>query len=83
MEIVGFTTDLIWGKRAVEPDIIDFNWFCLSYRHWLNTTASVSIAIATVFDLAVWYYVKDLVIFDKKIKETASEEGDGEAEKKN
>lgn len=34
----------------------------------MNTTASVCIAVATVFDLAVWYYCKDLVIFDKKKK---------------
>lgn len=32
----------------------------------MNTTASISIGIATLFDLAVWYYAKDLEIFDVK-----------------
>lgn len=43
-------------------------------------TASASIAIATVFDLLVWYFAKELVIFDKKkgITEEKKEEGGDE-----
>lgn len=50
----------------------------------MNTTASTSIAIATLFDVAVWYYCKDLVIFDKKpvageeLKSMGSEDGEKE-----
>lgn len=47
----------------------------------MNITASSSIAIATVFDIAVWYYVKDLVVFDKKEKGSPKANLEGEAEK--
>ena len=49
-------------------------------RYWINTTASCSIAIATVFDTAVWYYVKDLVIFDKRKKQETADEDNQEGE---
>lgn len=38
-------------------------------RYTLNITASVFIAIGALFDLGVWYYVKDLKIFDEEVKE--------------
>lgn len=34
--------------------------------------------MATILDFAVWYYVKDLVIFDKKDKGGEEEENVGE-----
>lgn len=38
-------------------------------RYTLNFTAAVFIAIGAVFDLGVWYYAKDLKIFDEEVKE--------------
>lgn len=40
-----------------------FNCFQFN-RLTLNTIAAVFITIGTVFDAAVWYYVKNLKIFD-------------------
>lgn len=37
--------------------------------------------MATVLDLAVWYYVKDLIIFDKKGKKAEREMEDMVREK--
>lgn len=38
-------------------------------RYTLNITASVFVAIGALFDWGVWYYVKDLQIFDEEVKE--------------
>lgn len=43
-------------------------------------TASASIAIATIFDLLVWYYAKNLVIFDKKKEDAKGEKGEDEGD---
>lgn len=43
-------------------------------------TASASIAIATIFDLLVWYYAKNLVIFDKKKEDAKEEKGEDEGD---
>jgi len=32
-------------------------------------TAAVFVALGTLFDCAVWYYVKDLKIFDEDVKD--------------
>lgn len=35
-----------------------------SLRYLLNFTAAFFVAVGTIVDLAVWYFVKDLKIFD-------------------
>lgn len=36
-------------------------------------TAAVFIAIGAIFDCGVWYYVKDLKIFDDEVKDDEME----------
>ncbi|XP_067632743.1 solute carrier organic anion transporter family member 74D-like isoform X2 [Eurosta solidaginis] len=59
---------LVWGKTCsnkgncwlYDPE---------SLRYILNITASVFVAVGALFDVGVWYYVKDLKIFDEEVKE--------------
>ncbi|EDV35736.1 uncharacterized protein Dana_GF12320 [Drosophila ananassae] len=59
---------LVWGKTCTNKGNC---WLYdpLSMRYTLNFTAAVFIAIGAVFDLGVWYYAKDLKIFDEEVKE--------------
>lgn len=40
----------------------------------MNFTAAVFVAIGTLFDFGVWYYVKDLKIFDDETELKDKEE---------
>jgi len=52
-------------------------YFC---SNLLNVTAAVFVAIGTLFDVGVWYYVKDLKIFDDEIKDTELQEAEADEE---
>lgn len=51
-----------------------------SLRYNLNLFASGFVAIGTLLDVAVWYYVKDLKIFDEKVKEEELQDVEKEEE---
>lgn len=36
----------------------------------MNTIAAAFIAVGALFDVGVWYHVKDLKIYDDEVKET-------------
>ncbi|CAD7015022.1 unnamed protein product [Ceratitis capitata] len=59
---------LVWGKTCTNKGNC---WLYdpESLRYTLNITASVFVAIGALFDWGVWYYVKDLQIFDEEVKE--------------
>lgn len=61
-------TCLVWGKTCTGKGN------CWLYdgetlRYLLNLTAAVFVAVGTLFDVGVWYYVKDLKIFDEEVKQ--------------
>ncbi|XP_023302200.2 solute carrier organic anion transporter family member 74D [Lucilia cuprina] len=63
---------LVWGKTCsnkgncwlYDPE---------SLRYTLNMTAAVFVTIGAIFDCGVWYYVKDLKIFDEEVKDVEME----------
>ncbi|KAL7736165.1 hypothetical protein ACLKA6_003711 [Drosophila palustris] len=59
---------LVWGKTCTNKGNC---WLYdpQSMRYTLNFTAAVFITLGAIFDFGVWYYVKDLKIFDEEIKE--------------
>ncbi|XP_053963172.1 solute carrier organic anion transporter family member 3A1-like isoform X1 [Anastrepha ludens] len=59
---------LVWGKTCTNKGNC---WLYdpESLRYTLNITSSVFVAIGALFDWGVWYYVKDLKIFDEEVKE--------------
>ena len=38
----------------------------INFRYWLNSIACGFVFIGVVFDIGVWYLVKDLKIFDEE-----------------
>lgn len=38
--------------------------FNIIYRYTVNMIASVFISISVLFDMGVWYFVKNLIVFD-------------------
>jgi organic anion transporter 5A len=48
----------------------------MHFRYTMNLLAALSVAIGTMFDVGVWYYVKDLKIFDEKVRDTEIEEAE-------
>ncbi|XP_059613650.1 solute carrier organic anion transporter family member 3A1-like [Phlebotomus argentipes] len=68
------STCILWGKTCSGTGNC-WRYDGPSLRYFLNTVTSLSIAIAVIFDLIVWYLVKDLVVFDEKdeIKDTEQE----------
>lgn len=76
---------LVWGKTCsnkgncwlYDPE---------SLRYTLNFIASTFVTLGSIFDVGVWYYVKDLKIFDEEIKDVelkvVQHEEDATAEKK-
>ena len=63
-----FRACLVWGKTCSGTGN------CWLYdgetlRYLLNFVAAFFVAIGTLVDLAVWYYVKDLKIFDNDDEE--------------
>ncbi|EDW57236.1 solute carrier organic anion transporter family member 74D [Drosophila virilis] len=59
---------LVWGKTCTNKGNC---WLYdpESMRYTLNFTAAVFISLGAIFDFGVWYYVKDLKIFDEEVKE--------------
>lgn len=57
---------------------MDVIW--LSFRYNMNIIASTFVFIGTIFDVGVWYFVKDLKIFDEEVKEEELQEFDREEE---
>lgn len=60
-------TCLVWGKTCSGTGncwLYDGE----SLRYVLNFTAASFVAIGTAFDVAVWYYAKNLKIFDEEVE---------------
>lgn len=49
-------------------------------RYWMNFTAAGFVAVGVILDAGVWYFVKNLKIFDEEIKPTELELADKEDE---
>lgn len=68
--LFGFILDktcLVWGKtRSGTGNCWLHNGETL--RYLLNFTAASFVTIGTLFDVGVWYYVKDVKIFDEEIE---------------
>uniref|UniRef100_A0A1B0CRW9 Solute carrier organic anion transporter family member n=1 Tax=Lutzomyia longipalpis TaxID=7200 RepID=A0A1B0CRW9_LUTLO len=59
------STCVLWGKTCSGTGNC-WRYDGPSLRYFLNSVTSLSIAVAVVFDIIVWYYVRDLVVFDEK-----------------
>ncbi|XP_018326966.1 solute carrier organic anion transporter family member 5A1 [Agrilus planipennis] len=58
---------LVWGKTCTGTgNCWLYNGEILRYR--MNFTAASFVTIGTIFDLGVWYFVKDLKIFDEEVE---------------
>ncbi|XP_035719579.1 solute carrier organic anion transporter family member 74D-like [Vespa mandarinia] len=68
--LFGFILDktcLVWGKTYTGTgNCWLYNGEAL--RYLLNFTAASFVIIGTLFDIGVWYYVKDVKIFDEEIE---------------
>lgn len=72
-------TCLVWGKTCSGTGN------CWLYdteklRYWLNLIAAGFVSLGVIFDVAVWYCVKDLKIFDEEIKDKEIDTADKEDE---
>lgn len=54
---------IVWGKTCSGSGNC-WLYDSESVRYTLNTIASIFIFIGIIFDIGVWYFVKDLKIFD-------------------
>ncbi|XP_076662082.1 organic anion transporting polypeptide 58Dc isoform X1 [Halictus rubicundus] len=78
--LFGFILDktcLVWGKTCSGTgNCWLYNGETL--RYLLNFTAASFVTIGTLFDIGVWYFVKDVKIFDEEIelKDIAEEPGE-------
>ncbi|XP_017886610.1 solute carrier organic anion transporter family member 2A1 [Ceratina calcarata] len=78
--LFGFILDktcLVWGKTCSGTgNCWLYNGETL--RYLLNFTAATFVTIGTIFDVGVWYFVKDVKIFDEEIelKDIAEEPGE-------
>ena len=78
--LFGFILDktcLVWGKTCSGTgNCWLYNGETL--RYLLNFTAASFVSIGTLFDVGVWYFVKDVKIFDEEIelKDIAEEPGE-------
>lgn len=57
-------TCLVWGKTCTGTGncwLYDVE----SLRYLLNLTAAAFVAIGTLFDVGVWYFIKDLKMYDE------------------
>ncbi|GAB0091795.1 hypothetical protein DMENIID0001_066770 [Sergentomyia squamirostris] len=76
------STCILWGKTCSGTGNC-WRYDGPSLRYFLNSVTSLSIAIAVVFDLIVWYLVKDLVVFDDEKPLAVTEKGEkGETDEK-
>lgn len=67
MYFVADKTCMVWGKTCSGTgNCWLYNGEMLRYT--MNFTAAAFVAIGTVFDAGVWYFVKDMKIFDEDIK---------------
>lgn len=66
-------TCLVWGKTCSGTGNC-WLYDAKSLRYSINTIAAALVFIGTLFDAGVWYYVKDLKIFDEKVKDTELED---------
>ncbi|XP_046422578.1 solute carrier organic anion transporter family member 74D isoform X1 [Neodiprion pinetum] len=68
--LFGFIMDstcLVWGKTCTGTgNCWLYNGEAL--RYLLNFTAASFVTIGTIFDVGVWYFVKDVKIFDEEIE---------------
>ncbi|XP_039275569.1 solute carrier organic anion transporter family member 74D [Nilaparvata lugens] len=66
-------TCLIWGKTCTGTGNC---WLYNgeSLRYILNVTSAVFVTIGTIFDGGVWFYVKDLKVFDNDEEEATKSE---------
>ncbi|XP_031830783.1 organic anion transporting polypeptide 58Dc [Nomia melanderi] len=78
--LFGFILDktcLVWGKTCSGTGNC---WLYngVTLRYLLNFTAAGFVTIGTLFDVGVWYFVKDVKIFDEEIelKDIAEEPGE-------
>ncbi|XP_054269024.1 solute carrier organic anion transporter family member 74D-like isoform X3 [Macrosteles quadrilineatus] len=60
-------TCLVWGKTCSGTGNC-WLYNAESLRFLLNFTATGFVTIGTLFDAGVWYYVKDLKIFDEEVE---------------
>lgn len=77
LETVGCTTEHRCGKLKSHRMLLGSFYIFLDFspRHsWtINTFASIFMFLGMIFDVGVWYYVKDLQVFDdEKIVDTRS-----------
>ncbi|XP_049762909.1 solute carrier organic anion transporter family member 74D [Schistocerca cancellata] len=61
------STCLVWGKTCAGTGNC---WLYNgeSLRYMLNLTSAAFVTVGTIFDAGVWYFVKDLKIFDEEVK---------------
>lgn len=59
---------ILWGKTCTGKGNC-WLYDSESLRYKVNLYASFFVAIGTIFDVGVWYFVKDLKIFDEKVKD--------------
>lgn len=50
------------------------------FRVWMNFIAAGFVTVGVLFDAGVWYYVKDLKIFDDEVKNKELQMADKEDE---
>lgn len=68
-EIVGCMMANLYGEHFCDFFLCNFNFIdFLSFRYWMNYIASAFVTVGVLFDAGVWFYVKDLKIFDEKTK---------------
>ncbi|XP_008217820.1 solute carrier organic anion transporter family member 74D [Nasonia vitripennis] len=78
--LFGFILDktcLVWGKTCSGTgNCWLYNGETL--RYLMNFTAATFVTMGTLFDVGVWYYVKDVKIFDEEVEleDIAEEPGD-------
>ncbi|XP_058065662.1 solute carrier organic anion transporter family member 74D isoform X1 [Anopheles bellator] len=72
-------TCLVWGKTCSGKGNC---WLYDGHtlRYLLNFIAAAFVLVGTLFDCGVWYYVKDLKIFDDEVNEKELELADKEEE---
>jgi len=72
-------TCLVWGKTCGGKGNC-WLYDSVVLRYWMNFIAAGCVTVGVLFDGAVWYYVKDLKIFDEEVKDKELEIADKEDE---
>lgn len=65
---------IVWGKTCTGMANC---WLYdgTSMRYFINITATIAVVIGTICDCGVWYFVKDLIIFDKETNDDTKSTG--------